>query len=83
MKNITISIDDEIYRRARIYAAERSLSVSALVRKYFMEITTIAEGETEFARLQREQNEIIAQIRQKHVGFTATENVARDELYRQ
>ena len=32
MKNITVSIDDETYRRARIAAAEREQSVSAMVR---------------------------------------------------
>jgi hypothetical protein len=32
MKNITISIDDETYRRARLWAAERDTSVSAVVR---------------------------------------------------
>jgi len=34
MKNITISVDDETYRRARITAAERGRSVSAMVREY-------------------------------------------------
>jgi len=35
MKNITVAVDDEVYRRARIVAAERSTSVSALVREYW------------------------------------------------
>jgi hypothetical protein len=34
MKNITIAIDDETYRAARIYAAEMGTSVSALVKAY-------------------------------------------------
>ncbi len=34
MKNITVSVDDETYRRARITAAERGRSVSAMVREY-------------------------------------------------
>jgi hypothetical protein len=34
MKNITLSVDDETYRQARITAAERSTTVSALVREY-------------------------------------------------
>jgi antitoxin component of RelBE/YafQ-DinJ toxin-antitoxin module len=34
MKNITLSIDDETYRQARIHAAERGTTVSALVRNY-------------------------------------------------
>lgn len=32
MKNITLSVDDETYRLARIGAAERNTTVSALVR---------------------------------------------------
>ncbi len=34
MKNLTLSLDDETYRQARIAAAERNTSVSALVRDY-------------------------------------------------
>ena len=34
MKNITVSVDDEIYRRARILAAQRDTSISALVREF-------------------------------------------------
>ena len=32
VKNITVTVDDETYRRARIKAAERDTSVSALIR---------------------------------------------------
>jgi hypothetical protein len=32
MRNITVAIDDETYRRARIWAAERGTSVSAMVK---------------------------------------------------
>jgi plasmid stability protein len=32
MKNITLKIDDETYRRARLRAAEKGTSVSAMVR---------------------------------------------------
>ncbi len=81
MKNITISIDDETYYRARIRAAEQSSSVSALVRKFLIQLTNTTETETEFERLRREQNEIIANIRAKHKGFTASENVSREQLY--
>lgn len=34
MKNITISVDDETYRQARIRAAEEGVSVSAMVRRF-------------------------------------------------
>ncbi|MDT8439280.1 MAG: DUF6364 family protein [Wenzhouxiangellaceae bacterium] len=34
MKNITVSVDEECYRAARIVAAENNTSVSAMVREY-------------------------------------------------
>ena len=34
MKNITICIPDEAYRNARVWAATRNTSVSAVVREY-------------------------------------------------
>ena len=34
MKNITVTVDDDAYRQARIIAAQRGTSVSALVREY-------------------------------------------------
>ena len=33
MKNITVTVDDEIYRRARIRAAEQGTSVSRVVKE--------------------------------------------------
>lgn len=38
MKNITVSIDDETYRQARIMAVEQDTSVSALVREFLERI---------------------------------------------
>jgi hypothetical protein len=74
MKNITVSLDEETYRRARMIAAQRDTSVSALVRKFLVEL---ASGETEFERLKRLEKEIRAQITE----FSASENLPRDELY--
>jgi hypothetical protein len=34
MKNITLSVDDETYRQARIQAAQQGTTVSGLVRDY-------------------------------------------------
>jgi plasmid stability protein len=47
MKNITVKVDDETYRKARILAAERETSVSALVREFLSEMTS---GPTEEER---------------------------------
>ncbi len=74
MKNITVSVDDETYRRARVKAAEMDTSVSALVKSY---LTGLAASESEFERLQRLEEETRAKI----VGFSAGDRLARDELY--
>ena len=39
MKNITVALDDETYRKARIVAAQRDSSVSAMVKKYLLSLT--------------------------------------------
>lgn len=49
MKNITLSIDDDTYRRARIVAAERDTSVSALVRDYLRNLAGNGPAQTDMA----------------------------------
>jgi hypothetical protein len=74
MKNITVSVDDETYRRARVKAAEQDTSVSALVRRFLIEV---AAGESEFERLKRLEIETRAKIK----DFRAGDMLPRDELY--
>jgi len=74
MKNITVSLDDETYRRARMVAAERDTSVSALVKRFLLELTS---GETEFERLKREERE----LRKKIKLFSASDRLPRDEIH--
>ena len=74
MKNITVSLDDETYRRARIKAAENDTSVSAMVKEFL--IGTAAE-ETEFERLKREEGIIRAGI----VEFQASDRLSRDDVH--
>ena len=81
MKNITVSVDDETYRRSRIKAAETGTSVSALVRAF---LTALAQGEvteSKFDRLQRLQEETLASIRTRGAGLRAADNSARDTLH--
>jgi plasmid stability protein len=72
--NITVSVPDDIYRRARVKAAEQQTSVSALVRTFLDEF---AGAETEFERLKRLQDEVIASVESFSVAGTLT----REELY--
>ena len=75
MKNITVSVDDETYRRARIKAAERDTSVSALVRDF---LAGLAREETEFERLKQLEAEARKRV---PVGFSASDRLPRDQLY--
>lgn len=77
MKNITVSLDDEIYRRARIKAAEQDTSVSALVKGFLIQIAT-SESEKEVRK--RLQKETLAAIRATQV-FRATDRLSRDDLH--
>lgn len=74
MKNITVSVDDETYRRARIKAAEHDTSVSAVVKRL---LTEFAEGENTFDRLVAEEAALRASIR----SFDASDRLSRDELH--
>jgi len=73
MKNITVTVDDETYRRARIKAAEQDTSVSALVKQFLNELS----GDDEFDRLWRKEQELRKQIR----NFDGGDRLSRDEMY--
>ena len=75
MKNITVSVDDETYRKARIRAAELDTSVSAIVRKY---LTEFAAGESRFERLRKQEEAVRARIK----NFSGSDRLPRDELYK-
>ncbi|MCA9165236.1 MAG: ribbon-helix-helix protein, CopG family, partial [Planctomycetales bacterium] len=44
VKNITVSLDDELYRRARVAAAQSDRSVTALVREFLTAFTASSAG---------------------------------------
>ena len=75
MKNITVSLDDETYRRARIAAAERDTSVSALVKQYLGSLD-IAANRT--ARLKAEEDTLRARI----TSFNGSDRLSRDDLHK-
>ena len=74
MRNITVSVNDETYKRARVAAAERDTSVSALVRDY---LEQLASHETESERLKRKERDIRSRIS----AFNASDKLSRDELH--
>lgn len=74
MKNITVSVPDDVYRAARIRAAGRGSSVSAIVTEY---LRSLSGGDAEFARLEAQQRRIQGQI--EH--FRAVDRLERDEIH--
>lgn len=75
MKNITVSIDEELHRRARIKAAEKGTSLSAAVREFLI---GFASGETDSERRKRLQNETLASIKDFRAGDRLTRDDAHD-----
>ena len=75
MKNITVSLDDETYRRARVIAAQRDMSVSALVKQFLVEL---ASGESETERLKLEERA----LRESISDFDASDRLSRDDVHR-
>lgn len=74
MKNITVSLDDDSYRRARMAAAQRDTSVSALVRGF---LTELGSGESETERLKRQERA----LRERITNFDASDRLSRDEIH--
>ncbi len=90
MRNITVSIDDETYRRSRVRAAELDTSVSALVRRYLNRLAQgkgldgaaeVATAETERERRERMLRDVFEDIRATRPGFRASENLPREALH--
>jgi superfamily II DNA or RNA helicase len=56
MRNITLAVEDKVYQTARVVAAKRNTSVSALVRDFLMDLARqveLADGEKERQERQR------------------------------
>jgi plasmid stability protein len=74
MKNVTVSLDDETYRVARIKAAEAGRSLSSLVRDFLKDL---GSGQSEFERLYQEE----LRLREQITGFSAADNLPRNALH--
>ena len=85
MRNITVSVDEETYRQARIRAAEMDTSVSALVREYLTSLSDSGleaeQQESASERRIRGLLEVREQIRRNSPNFRVADNVSREELY--
>jgi cell division protein FtsB len=74
MKNVTISVPEDVYREARIKAAEMETSLSAIVAEYLRSITG---RDAEFERLEAQQE----RIRREIEAFRAGDRLDRDLVH--
>ena len=79
MQTITVSIDDETYRRTCAKAAEAGTDIDALVRAYLCEYTETPEER--FDRLLKHQEDLLEAMKARGGGLRASENMSREELY--
>lgn len=73
MKNITVSVKDEVYRKARIKAAQMDTSVSALVAEYLVKLS-LEEDEKE------RKGQLLWEAMEEAKGYVG-KPVKREELY--
>ena len=70
VKNLTVSIPDDVYRAARVRAAEGGSSVSALVADY---LRSLGDDKAEFSRILRDNPQFaqrVTEIAQKRYKVT-------------
>ncbi len=83
MKNITVSVDDDVYRQARIKAAEQDTSVSALVKNYLIGLIngTNSSWQSEFARLAGQEQELRRRLFAAGQVLRSADNLPREALH--
>jgi hypothetical protein len=76
MPNITVTVSEQTYKRARVRAAELSTSVSAVVARSLDEFAAAGTG-AEARRLRFEE------LRGKTPVLSASRRLSREDLYRE
>ena len=71
--NITISVDEDLARRAREVARRQGSSLNALIRQYLESLAGVTPGEAVAEELLRLMNE--------HGGHSAGRRIVRDDAY--
>ena len=74
MKNVTLSVDEEILAQVRHYAVLRNTSLNALVREF---LNTVAQKEDRAKKARRRLRELSARSRAR----LGTRSWTRDELH--
>ncbi len=74
MKNITVTVPDDVYRTARVRAAEQGRSVSTLVADF---LRGLSDRDGELTRLEAPQRHVQAEI----TGFRGGDQLGRDQVH--
>ncbi len=85
MKTISVSVDDETHRLARIRAAETGTTVSAMMRELLMQLlkcpTEPGPAESEHERRTRLLDEVLGRFRREGIGVDTGRILTREEMY--
>ena len=84
MKTISVSVENETHRRARIRAAETGTTVSAMMRSLlieFLQRPAAEAAETESRKRARLLDEVLEEFRRDGVGVDTGGILSREELY--
>ena len=84
MKTISVSVENETHRRARIRAAENGTTVSAMMRSLlieFLQSPAAEPAETEHQKRARLLDEVIEGFRSNRVGVDTGSTLSREEIY--
>ncbi|MXY08704.1 MAG: hypothetical protein F4Y61_08660 [Rhodothermaceae bacterium] len=84
MKTISVSVENETHRRARIRAAETGTTVSAMMRNLLIEfLRRPAEepAETEYQKRARLLDEVLEGFRTDGIGVDTGSILHREEMY--
>ncbi len=85
MKTISVTVDDDTHRLARIRAAETGTTVSAMMRDLLKELLKHppepVPTETEHQRRVRMLDEILARFQREGIGVDTSQILTREEIY--
>ena len=85
MKTISVSVNDETHRLARIRAAETGTTVSAMMRDLLTELLNRppepAPVETEPQRRARMLDEVLERFKREGIGVDTSQILTREEIY--
>ena len=78
MKNITVTVDEVLYRKARLCAAEQNTSITSVVRNY---LKSFCERESEFEKRERLERETLSRFVERGGGFSASARLSMEEIH--